>query len=176
MLTLALLSLFSLGTWFAITWLFHSQATLQIAVTKLPYHIFVHHSHTSSGTKTIVGCFMRFVDSNTFDGCFMRFVDSNTTFESKLVSPMHHHHHYVGLISVYPHRAVSQRWRITSESLICPLVVVTTTRTDLVNGTPAVPFITVCCTKVEDSLGVLFDHLEDDDAWVRYQEDGTTVK
>ena len=41
---LALLSLFSLGTWFAVTWLFHSQATLQIAVTKLPYHIFVHHS------------------------------------------------------------------------------------------------------------------------------------
>jgi hypothetical protein len=76
----------------------------------------------------------------------------STTFKSKLVSPMHHHHHYVGLISVYPHRAVSQRWRITSESLICPLVVVTTTRTDLVNGTPAVPFITVCCTKVEEAL------------------------
>ena len=39
-------------------------------------------------------------------------------------------------------------------------------RTDLINDTPATPFTTVCCTKAEDSLGVIFVLLDDDDAWV----------
>ena len=36
----------------------------------------------------------------------------------------------------------------------------------LSNDTPATPFTTVCCTKAEDNLGVIFVLLDDDDAWV----------
>jgi hypothetical protein len=47
------------------------------------------------------------------------------------------------------------------------------------NDTPATPFTTVCCTKAEDSHGVLFVLLDDDDAWVCWLYDRrmeTTVK
>ena len=36
-------------------------------------------------------------------------------------------------------------------------------RTDLIKDSPAKPFTTVCCTKVEDNLGVLLVLLDDDD-------------